>query len=132
MNGTVNIEKPTTCLVKFYSNNCHLCHALSTYYIDISELDEFQNINFYAYNIDTDSETSKKLRLNGVPSIVLFNVFQGQKSIPIVLKDPVSPNKETWYTVKDITDFISDNTDHKLDRKSIRKRRSQRRRRRLT
>ena len=29
--GQVNVPDQTTCVIKFYSNGCHLCHALSSY-----------------------------------------------------------------------------------------------------
>ncbi len=109
MKGNVNISGITTCVVKFYSNSCHLCHALSSYYRDISDLEEYEDVYFYAYNIDDDPDIAKKLRLNGVPSIGLFNISRGRESKPVILRDPERPNQETWYSVKDITGFINQN-----------------------
>ena len=33
LNGKV--KENVSCVIKFYSNDCHLCHALSDYYKDI-------------------------------------------------------------------------------------------------
>lgn len=125
--GKTNITKPTACVIKFYSNNCHLCHALSTYYVDISNKEEFENIHFYAYNIDTDPEIAERLGLNGVPSIGLYNVAPNRRPKLILLKDPDRPNQETWYTVGDITTFITDNVNFDHSRKARRNQRRQQR-----
>ena len=116
MKGSVNIHGTATCVVKFYSNSCHLCHALSSYYRDISDLDEYEDVHFYAYNIDDDPDIAKKLRLNGVPSIGLFNISRGRESKPVILNDPERPNQETWYSVKDITSFINQNISTKRNK----------------
>ena len=39
INGEVRTD--ADCIVKFYSNDCHLCHALQGYYLDISKDDDF-------------------------------------------------------------------------------------------
>ena len=116
MKGSVNIHGTATCVVKFYSNSCHLCHALSSYYRDISDLDEYEDVHFYAYNIDDDPDIAKKLRLNGVPSIGLFNISRGREAKPVILNDPERPNQETWYSVKDITSFINQNISTKRNK----------------
>lgn len=131
MDGKTNITEPTACVVKFYSNNCHLCHALSSYYIDISNQEQYENIHFYAYNIDGDPQIAEKLGLNGVPSIALYNVAPNRKPKLILLDDPERPNQETWYTVKDITNFIEDNLQLDHSRAARRKRRRQQRKERI-
>ena len=40
------IKENATFMLKFYSNNCHLCHSLSDYYVDISEKKEYENLYF--------------------------------------------------------------------------------------
>ena len=52
---------PVTCIVKFYSNSCHMCHSLQEYFVTIAEQYELDpNIVFYAYNV----ELSYQLMIN--------------------------------------------------------------------
>lgn len=106
MNGGLKDPDRTTIVVKFYSNGCHYCHALSDYFIDISNEDDFEDIYFFAHNIDDDGIVAEKLKLNGVPSIALFQTQNGRCTKTRVLNDPEKPNDETWYTVKQIKNFI--------------------------
>ena len=48
--------KPATCVIKFYSNGCDFCHALSEHYIDIAE--DYEDVEFFAFNVDDISEVS--------------------------------------------------------------------------
>jgi len=102
--GDVTVDDETLCVVKFYSNNCHLCHALSRYYIDIS--DSYDDVLFFAFNVDDDEEISEKLKLNGVPSVATFKISRGKRAKINNLKDPETPNEKTWFTTKQIKNFI--------------------------
>lgn len=102
--GDVTVDDETLCVVKFYSNNCHLCHALSSYYIDIS--DSYDDVLFFAFNVDDDEEISEKLKLNGVPSVATFKISRGKRAKINNLKDPETPNEKTWFTTKQIKNFI--------------------------
>ena len=104
MSGDVVVEDEKLCVVKFYSNECHLCHALSKYYIDIS--DSYDDVLFFAYNVDDDEEISKKLNLNGVPSITSFKIRRGKRAKISNLNDPDDPNEKTWFTTRQIKNFI--------------------------
>tara|TARA_R110002110_G_scaffold58319_3_gene165771 strand:+ start:453 stop:827 length:375 start_codon:yes stop_codon:yes gene_type:complete len=105
INGEVRTD--ADCIVKFYSNDCHLCHALQGYYLDISKDDDFSNVNFYAFNIADYPPIEKILRFNGVPTIMYLGVKASKPNPKIrVLKDPDPPNEKTWYTTKDIKEFI--------------------------
>ena len=42
ISGGLNDVDKTTVVVKFYSNGCHFCHALSEYFVGISDEDDFQ------------------------------------------------------------------------------------------
>ena len=94
-------------MVKFYSNNCHYCHALSDYFINISDQNDYEDIYFFAHNVDDDGVVAEKLNLNGVPSIALFQTQSGKCIKTRILSDPDKPNDETWYTVKQIKNFIN-------------------------
>jgi len=106
MKGRVSVDDQTLCVIKFYSNGCHLCHALSTYYKDISDSEKYENVLFFAFNVDDDDEITQKLNLNGVPSITTFKINKGMSADISNLDDPDNPNNETWFSVKQITDFI--------------------------
>ena len=104
---------PITCVIKFYSNGCHMCHALQQYYVDIAQEYEMDpNIVFYAYNVDDDPSIEKLLKFKGVPTIVVVkpNPHASHKKIAThkVLQEPERPNDKTWYRVKDIKKFIEE------------------------
>jgi len=104
MRGEVRSGEETICVVKFYSNGCHLCHALSSYYKEIS--DSYDDILFFAFNVDDDDEIPSKLKLNGVPSLTMFKIKTGKKAKITNMPDPENPNNETWFTVRQIKNFI--------------------------
>ena len=94
---------PATCVIKFYSNGCDYCHALSSYYKEIAET--YTDLYFFAFNIDDSPKIVDILGINGVPTIGLINT--GAKNARLrILDDPENPNKKTWYTVKYIKQFI--------------------------
>ena len=107
ISGGLNDVDKTTVVVKFYSNGCHFCHALSEYFGGISDEDDFQDVYFFAYNVDdSEGSISQKLKLNGVPSIGLFQTQNGKCTKTRLLKDPDKPNESTWFTSKQIKSFI--------------------------
>jgi thiol-disulfide isomerase/thioredoxin len=109
MNGEIKAD--AECIVKFYSNECHLCHSLQEYYLDIAKDDEFSYVNFYAFNIADFPSVEKLLGFNGVPTIVYLGITALNKNPKIrVLPEPEYPNEKTWYTTRDIKEFIKDNT----------------------
>ena len=104
---------PVTCIIKFYSNNCHLCHALQGYYVDVAKEYEMDpNIVFYAYNIDDDPSIEKKLHFKGVPTIAAITPnpdLPPRKSPKIkICPEPSKPHKATWYRTKDIKKFVEE------------------------
>lgn len=107
MSGGLRDSDKTTIVVKFYSNGCHFCHALSEYYVNISNEEQYEDIYFFAHNIDDSEELAKKLNLNGVPSIALFQTQGGKCTKTRLLKDPDAPHEKTWYTTSQIKTFIN-------------------------
>jgi len=100
-----NVNESATCVVKFYSNKCPFCHKLSNSYKDIAENEEYSDLHFFAFNIADYPQAEKIIGFSGVPTITLIKT--GFKAPKIrVLKDPETPNRETWYHLKDIKDFI--------------------------
>tara|TARA_R100000908_G_C3612337_1_gene61932 strand:- start:116 stop:487 length:372 start_codon:yes stop_codon:yes gene_type:complete len=107
LSGKVNED--AVCVIKFYSNGCHLCHNLKEYYQDLSELDEYEGVQFFAFNTDDHPQIEKKLNFNGVPTISLIKAYADNKKSKIrVLSDPEKPNEHTWYSVNDIRNFIKE------------------------
>ena len=104
---TGKVKEDATCVIKFYSNDCHLCQNLHDYYISISQEEQYSDVLFFAFNIDDNQKIEKKLKFNGVPTISMIKTFSGETKPRIrVLPDPTEPQPETWYTVKYIKDFI--------------------------
>jgi thioredoxin-like negative regulator of GroEL len=99
------VREPATCVIKFYSNSCHLCHNLQEYYDTIAKDDQYSDLHFFAFNIEEYPKIEKLLGFRGVPSILLFKVGIPNKRIR-VLQDPDEPNEHTWYTSNYIRSFI--------------------------
>ena len=106
LNGDVNHEK--TCVIKFYSQNCHYCKALVPVYHELARQSR-EDKYFFACNVnDLDYDLDEYIELNGVPTIIMVTPDIKQKSSQIKkLQEPMSPDAETWYTPWDIEQFIN-------------------------
>jgi len=105
------VRQPVNCVIKFYSNTCHLCHALQEYYTEIADsYNDDPNVVFYAYNIEDDPSIEKLLKFKGVPTIAIIkpnpDISSRRMSTYKILDEPEEPNKKTWYRVSDIKEFI--------------------------
>ena len=101
------VKENATCVIKFYSNSCHLCHSLQDYYVNISNKEKYENIYFFAYNIDDYPDIEKKLKFKGVPTIFVVHANIGNRKPKIsLLPEPEKPNDKTWYRSSDICNFI--------------------------
>ena len=104
-----NVVEESTCVIKFYSNSCHLCHNLKDYYHDLSENKEYEEIHFIAFNVDNYPEVEKQLKFNGVPTISVVKTFGADFQPTVrILRDPPEPNEHTWYRIKDSRQFIKE------------------------
>jgi thiol-disulfide isomerase/thioredoxin len=92
------------CVIKFYSSNCHLCHALKPTYEEVSQ--EYEGLHFFAFNIKDDPKITQKLNFKGVPMISLVKVSKGTHPEVKKITEPKPPHKTTWYTADDIKNFI--------------------------
>tara|TARA_Y100000592_G_scaffold91115_1_gene150676 strand:- start:9947 stop:10321 length:375 start_codon:yes stop_codon:yes gene_type:complete len=101
------VKEAATCVLKFYSNGCHMCHSLSSYYKDISDDEKYKDLHFFAVNIDDYPELERKLKFKGVPTIFILHSNIGNRA-PILrmIEEPENPNDKTWYKVSDIKKFI--------------------------
>ncbi len=100
------VKEPATCVIKFYSNSCDLCHNLQQYYQNIAEEEEYKDLHFFAFNVDDFPPIERMIGFRGVPTIALFKVGVPHRRTRI-LQDPDSPHKATWYTSKYIKEFIT-------------------------
>ena len=99
------VRESATCVVKFYSNTCPLCHGLSDFYKDLADEEDYSDLHFFAFNIGDYPQVQKIMGVSGVPTITVIKTGVAKPRIR-VLKDPETPHKETWYHVADIKDFI--------------------------
>jgi len=101
------VKEQATCVVKFYSNDCHYCHALAEYYKEIAEEEDLSDVYFFAFNVGDNPSIEKRLKFNGVPTISVIQTTEGKKKSKVkIMPDPDSPNEKTWYYAKDIRKFI--------------------------
>ena len=90
-------------VIKLYGSNCHLCHALKPRFVDIS--DEYEDIHFYAFNMEEGEGLEKKYGFSGVPSICHVRTGGLRPRIRF-MDDPKKPHKETWFDPTAIRMFI--------------------------
>jgi len=101
------VREDATCVVKFYSNDCHLCQSLQEYYHSIASDEKYSDLHFFAFNIDDNHRLEKRLNFNGVPTISVIKTYASAKKPRVrILPDPEEPQEKTWYTSKQIRDFI--------------------------
>lgn len=99
------VKEPATCIIKFYSNGCDMCHNLQPYYQAIADEDQYDDLHFFAFNVDDYPPIEKMLGFNGVPTIFLLKVGIPRRRMRM-LTDPEEPHKATWYSSKYIKEFI--------------------------
>ena len=100
------LKRRAICIIKFYSNGCHLCHNLRNDYQSIADsFSDDRNMYFFAFNIeDLTPGTDMPLNINGVPTIC--KVKTGPIPKINILKDPSEPDKSTWYRKEEIQEFV--------------------------
>ena len=102
-----DVVEDATCVVKFYSNTCELCHNLKDYFEDISDEENFSDVYFFAFNVNDYPKIEKMLNFDGVPTISVIKTKPGRKKPKIrFMPDPDPPSDKTWYYAKDINKFI--------------------------
>ena len=104
---TGRVNEDATCVVKFYSNTCHMCQTLHDYYTNISDNNKYKDLHFLAFNIDDDPTIETSLNFKGVPTIFVVHSHVGNRPATLrMIPDPEKPNDATWYTVNDIKSFL--------------------------
>jgi len=99
-----DVAEDGICVIKFYSNGCHLCHALRDTYAEVAG--DYEDLHFFAFNVQDDPKISKVLKFDGVPNISMFKIKKGKKTQVKKITEPEEPHKTTWYTAQDIRNFI--------------------------
>ncbi len=101
------LKSKARCLIKLYSNQCHLCQNLKDYYHDLANQYDDEDMYFFAFNVDDDpgGAIHLKLKYNGVPSIYMISVDPPRRRIS-KMPEPDPPHEHTWYTINDIKAFI--------------------------
>ena len=94
------------CVIKFYSNKCHLCHEFKSDYLKIANMFH-DDVHFFAFNTFESDDLDSLININGVPSIAFVDVKSRPKVS--VLADPQEPSEKTWYYVDDVVNFIEEN-----------------------
>jgi|3_EtaG_2_1085321.scaffolds.fasta_scaffold05783_7 thiol-disulfide isomerase/thioredoxin len=100
-----HVKEPTTCVVKFYANECPYCHNLRDYYQEIADDEKYSDLLFFAFNVGDYPQIEGQLNFNGVPTISLIKAGGVSPKVKIC-PEPEKPNDHTWYTATDIKTFI--------------------------
>lgn len=104
LNG--DVKESHNVVIKFYGQNCHLCHALRDQFVAIS--DDYDDTHFYAFNMEDGQGLEKKWGFSGVPSICYVRTG-GLRPRVQFMEDPAKPHKEMWFHPTGIRKFIDDN-----------------------
>lgn len=91
-------------VVKFYGDECYLCHGLKPVYEEIAET--YKDIKFYVFNMADGGEyVENKYGFEGTPSICFVKTGPKRSEVKF-LKEPSKPDRQTWYYKDDIKKFI--------------------------
>ena len=100
------VSEPHDVIIKFYGQNCHLCHALRENFVEISN--QYDDVYFYAFNMSDGEGLEKRLGFDGVPSICYIRTGGAKPTIRF-MQEPDNPDGKTWYRPDDIRSFIENN-----------------------
>tara|TARA_R110002110_G_scaffold240072_1_gene456193 strand:+ start:177 stop:560 length:384 start_codon:yes stop_codon:yes gene_type:complete len=105
-----DIDQASRCMIKFYSNSCHYCHALKSHYESIAE-NAPEGVHFLAFNVDdTADDIEGKYGFQGVPSFCF--VETGESPTVNFISEPEEPHATTWYALEYIQDFVTKSVAH--------------------
>ena len=100
------VDEKHSVMIKFYSQTCHMCHALAPIYMRVS--DKHEDVLFYVYNMLEDQASDiieAKYGLDGVPSLCFVRTG-GEHTKIKMMPNPEKPDNDTWYYEDDINEFI--------------------------
>ena len=97
------IGKRQTCIVKFYSEGCHLCVNLAPLYEKLSSRYE-DKVIFYKVSTVDETELSDIFKMDGVPTIYFFHDGR-YGEIPYPYDDP---DESTGYKEAGLVEYIEE------------------------
>jgi len=97
------VDRPATCIIKFYTNSCHLCHNLQEHYAELPA--QYPDVEFFAFNVNDYPQIEKRLKFNGVPTLIEVRTGTHHSKIR-VMEEPMNPHDDTWYRRIDMRKFI--------------------------
>jgi len=100
------VEDEATCVIKFYSNTCELCHNFHSQYAEMSTRASRKELHFFAFNIADHPTADYELGFEGVPTLVLLDVSPHRASQITIVPDPEHPHPLTYLTTTHVADFI--------------------------
>ena len=101
-------KRTFNCVVKFYSNECHLCLGLRDIYENTAKAFDGK-VHFLVFNSSDHPSLERLIDVNGTPTIVF--VKARKNPLVKVMEDPKEPDRKSWYHADDIAKFIEDNLD---------------------
>jgi len=107
------VRDTATCVIKFYSNTCELCHNFHNEYEELSFDQNYQDIHFFAFNLADHPTVDFELGFEGVPTVVLVALNDKASPQIEVCPDPPDPHPLTFLRKKDVSRFIDQYRDRK-------------------
>tara|TARA_Y100000593_G_scaffold39218_1_gene75791 strand:- start:540 stop:893 length:354 start_codon:yes stop_codon:yes gene_type:complete len=94
------LNNTKSCVVKFKSEGCHLCHGLAPTYKTLAE--KYQNdFDFFTVDIDENKKLSDMFATTGVPTLCIFGKEEAHE-----IPDPEQPDGSAWFTKEYIEDAL--------------------------
>ena len=110
LNGKHEFKSLFSMIIKFYSNNCPLCHEWHPLYAKLAKEYETKNLHFCVFNLETCNPLHRfyleSMGIKGMPSFVLLRSKMRKIKIdmlPAVLKEP---DPQTYYKYSQVEDLI--------------------------
>jgi thiol-disulfide isomerase/thioredoxin len=102
------VSEEHSVIIKFYSSTCGYCHNLAPFFKELSE--NYEDINFYAFNMEDGDGFEEKYDFEGVPSICHVRTNGRYTKINFVPEpdEPVAgeDGSGTWYHPQQLVKFI--------------------------
>tara|TARA_B100000131_G_scaffold292269_1_gene306589 strand:+ start:45146 stop:45514 length:369 start_codon:yes stop_codon:yes gene_type:complete len=93
-------------VIKFYASSCGYCHNLAPFFKQLSET--YDDINFYAFNMEDGDGFEQKYNFEGVPTICHVST-NGKRTKVNFVPEPDEPDggdDGTWYHPQELVKFI--------------------------
>ena len=100
------IDDEHSVVIKFYSSTCGYCHNLAPFFKQLSTT--YDDVNFYAFNMEDGDGFEEKYRFEGVPTICHARTKGRRTKINFIPEpdDPIGGDDGTWYHPEQLIQFI--------------------------